>query len=321
MRGFIALTLIGVALIAVPAYAETPVSLDLRRDVFTAPATALALGGMPRLMSDNLAQELLMAPVTTSARSSASSLMLLPDLKQQPPSELTLSKKGGQVRLGFRSATENLGLGPLMINGRRADRRDTRMLATQVIRTTDGETVQRSPVGTLSYIRLNDHRHWHLADFMRYELRRARDFKRVRPGLKTGFCLGDRVNVDIFTRMPNEPDHAVYRSECGFHRPRILRVREGISVGNLDYYAANLEGQYMDITKLRAGRYWLVHRANPEHLILESDDTNNAASLLLSVERVPISRGRTRILVKTLRQCPDSARCTAPINQQGGSDG
>lgn len=235
--------------------------------------------------------------------------LLLPDLRQEIPTEITLSSVGGQTRLGFRSATDNVGAGPVIVEGRRRSRRAPFMTATQVIRLSDGSTLSRPRAGRLQFIRLHDHRHWHLADFMRYELRRARDFKMMRPGLKTGFCVGDRMNLDIFSLMPGEPDHAIYTSECGLHRPGLLNVHEGLSVGHADYYAANLEGQYMDITKLRSGRYWLVHRANPEHLLRESDLTNNAASLLLDIQHQFLANGHQRVSVTVLRACPDSARC------------
>jgi hypothetical protein len=240
--------------------------------------------------------------------------LLLPDLKQEAPTELELTAAKGphgdrRIRLGFRSATENIGLGPLEIAGHRPDRATPLMQATQLIRLSNGSTLEHAGAGSLRYIRLGDHQHWHLDDFMRYELRRASDNRSMRPSLKTGFCLGDRFNLDIFSRLPNEPPHAIFTSECGFHHPRQLNIREGISVGHADYYAATIEGQYMDFTTLPRGKYWLIHRADPENRLLESDESNNAASLLLGVQHIRTADGSRILRVTVLRTCPDSARC------------
>ena len=81
-------------------------------------------------------------------------------------------------------------------------------------------------------------------------------------------------------------------------------MREGISVGYGDDYAANLEGQYLRLSGLLAGRYLLVHRVNGDRRLLESSYANNAASLLL---RLRWRRGAPRMRI--LAVCPDAARC------------
>ena len=123
------------------------------------------------------------------------------------------------------------------------------------------------------------------------------------PDRKTGFCLGDRYGVTDPV-LAAKPPQAVYRSRCGLERPGLNGVREGISVGYGDDYSANLEGQYLRLSGLRAGRYLLVHRANADRRLLESSYGNNAASLLL---RLRWRRGAPRIRV--LAVCPDAARC------------
>jgi hypothetical protein len=235
-------------------------------------------------------------------------VLQLPDLRQELPAELMLTTADGHMRLGFRSATDNIGLGPLIIEGNRPNLRRNWMSATQIIDVDNGPRVRRDGDGSLSYVRLATHQHWHLADFMRYELRRESDHEFVRPGMKTGFCLGDRVNLDIFTRMPNEPEAAVYTGQCGLKNPALTTIREGISVGHADYYAPSLEGQWMDITTVPDGRYWLVHRADAANQIFELDESNNAASLLLDIQRVPVEGGK-QFQVRVLRACPTSAYC------------
>ena len=80
---------------------------------------------------------------------------------------------------------------------------------------------------------------------------------------------------------------------------------EGISVGFGDDYAPYLEGQYVDVTRLPAGRYVLVHVANPARVLRERTYANNAASVLVELRR---PRGRAPWIAIVLR-CPDSGRC------------
>lgn len=238
----------------------------------------------------------------------------LPDLVQEPPADLSLVGSGRSVRLGFRSATRNVGEGPLTVVGRRISGREV-MRASQELLTADGTTVRRGRAGRLRFVRSEDHRHWHYGDFMRYELRRMRSRRLVRPGLKTGFCLGDRYDFDPATRLPAEPETAVYVTNCGRDAPGLSRIREGISVGYADHYLPHLEGQFFDISDLRGGRYWLVHRADAGRRLLELDDTNNASSLLIRLRRRPARGGRERLRLHVLRTCAGSAYCAAPARR------
>ena len=92
------------------------------------------------------------------------------------------------------------------------------------------------------------------------------------------------------------PDHR-HRHLLGFDR-------YALSVGYGDDYPANLEGQYLRLTGLSAGRYVLVHRVNGARRLRELDHGNNAASLLLQL------RWRAdEPMVRILKRCPDSSRC------------
>lgn len=230
---------------------------------------------------------------------------LLPDLEQDSPSALAIRTVGsGRARrhqLVFASAVANVGAGALVIEGRRATRAQPRMRADQLILDADGSTRRRRRVGRMRYVVSSDHEHWHLLDFDRYELRSAGDFSLAAPDRKTGFCLGDRYAVGPESGEP------IFIGGCGLGRPGLLRVAEGISPGFGDDYRAALEGQYVDVTRVPAGRYVLVHHANPTRTLLESDYTNNAASILLELSW---PRGRREAPeITELAVCPDSARC------------
>jgi hypothetical protein len=242
---------------------------------------------LPRIWSAGAVALILLAAGPTSATGQSPPLRL-PDLEQERPASLRLRvERSGRTHLGFRSAVRNVGTGPLVIEGRRSTTRVPTMTALQRIRRADGSTLLRPSVGPLRYVRSGGHEHWHVIGFMRYELRRARDSRLVRPDRKTGFCLGDRYDVNPLARRPFEPATAVFRTNCGLLSPRLRRVVEGISVGYADDYHPHLEGQYIDITGLPAGRYWLVHRSDPERRLLESNRSNNVAMLLIELRRLP----------------------------------
>jgi Lysyl oxidase len=230
---------------------------------------------------------------------------LLPDLDQAAPSALSVVQVGDTYRLTFLSAVDNVGRGPLLVEGDRGSRAEETMSVRQLLRSSDGSERALHIAGVMRYVRSETHAHWHLLDFERYELRRASDGELVEPDRKTGFCLGDRYDAAKGRRLPNEPDRAVWTEECGRNQPELLRVSEGISPGYGDDYVPRLEGQWVDITSLRPGRYVLVHRANPERELRESDYRNNAASVLVELGR-PAGEIPT---IRVVARCPGSERC------------
>jgi lysyl oxidase len=231
---------------------------------------------------------------------------LLPDLDQEAPTGLIITSSHNRWNLGFNSAASNVGSGPLIITGHRPSHAQKTMTADQTIDLAAGPSDVVHGTGHLRYVKSVDHQHWHLLHFERYTLRRVGSKRPAVRDHKSGFCLGDRYAVPDPPVLPARVPEKVYRGACGLERPGLLGVKEGISVGWGDDYAANLEGQYLRLSHLRAGRYLLVHRVNADHTLLESSYANNAASLLL---RLRWRQGIPRIRI--LAVCPDSARCRA----------
>jgi hypothetical protein len=229
---------------------------------------------------------------------------LLPDLDQEMPTELEITRSGKQWRLGFRSAVRNIGNGPLIIDGRRPSRDQRAMTADQVLEHSGGPSTLVPDAARLQYVKSPDHKHWHLLGFERYELRRPGGGPVVARDRKTGFCLGDRYEVTT-RELPAKAPEPVYTSRCGLDRPGLLGIREGISVGYGDDYQANLEGQWLPLSGLRAGRYLLVHRVNAHGRLQELTYDNNASSLLV---RLRWHRGTPQMRV--LEVCPTTAECT-----------
>jgi hypothetical protein len=259
---------------------------------------------LPALVAAVLLAVVALAVSNSAASRAATATELLPDLEQEIPTELVITRaaRAPHWRLGFRSAVRNVGDGPLIISGRRPVPGAETMVADQVIERDGAPAAVAGGAGRLRYVRSPDHRHWHLLGFDRYELRRPGG-RAVVTDRKSGFCLGDRYQVtgrELAARAP-EP---VYRSRCGLDHPELMGIREGISVGYGDDYVANLEGQWLPLDHLRAGRYLLVHRANADGRLRERTRANNTASVLFKL------RWRHHAPQATiLRACPSAVRC------------
>ena len=233
---------------------------------------------------------------------------LLPNLRPAAPGALDgqtgPSPKGLAFYLGFASAAENVGAGPLVVLGRRPGAKQPQLGLRQEIGRSDG-TIRSVPLAAkLRYVTSPDHAHWHLLGFMRYELRSA-DGATVLHDRKTGFCLGDRYRID--GALPGRSQTPRFSDECGKGAPGLMRIREGISPGWGDDYEPNLEGQEFDITSLPAGRYVLVHRVNPRRELRESSYADNVSSMALE-----LSWPRGRKLppsIDVIERCLGSATC------------
>jgi hypothetical protein len=172
------------------------------------------------------------------------------------------------------------------------------------VRHAGGDTTTLGSVGILRYEAHAPHRHWHLDDFVRYELRTL-DGRVVVRDRKTGFCLVDRWGLarGLGGQRAGPPR---FVGDCAALRPDALRVEEGSSVGYTDRYPAFFHGQDLELSGLPAGRYLLVQVANPERRLRELDYRNNAASVLLRLTW-PGRAGPPRIAV--LRRCGATPTC------------
>jgi hypothetical protein len=221
---------------------------------------------------------------------------LLPDFDQRAPFRLVLVG----TKLGFASATDNVGDGPIWIRGSRA-RASGPMRATQLVRLTDGSVRGYGDAGRLRYTHSPTHTHWHLLDFQRYELRTP-DGALVVRDRKTGFCLADHYG--LAARRVQRFTGGRFYGNCAQGNPGALSVEQGTSIGFTDLYPAHFHGQNLELRGVPAGVYVLVHRANADERLEELDYTNNAASL-----RIRLTWRDGVAHVQTLRTCQSSDRC------------
>jgi hypothetical protein len=229
---------------------------------------------------------------------------LRPDFDQRTPSGLSIQSSNGRYLLGFTSASDNLGLGPLSIVASRPNSFVPNMRAAQRVRVFPRGARTYPGIGLLHFSVAFPHMHWHLMDFQRYELRRASDHALIVRDRKSGFCLADHwAHVRGF--VPGKPRKPVFESNCGQQEPDAVAVSEGTSVGYTDRYPAWFHGQSLDVTRVPAGVYVLVHRTNPELALRELRYENNAASV-----RLRLTRPNGIPSVRVLARCADSEWCS-----------
>jgi hypothetical protein len=233
---------------------------------------------------------------------------LLPDLDQRPPVAVSVRWGGAanhRMWLTFTSSVENVGYGPLIVEGQRKSRRVSTMLAEQVIRLRDGGLERVPGVGRLRYNVSPTHSHWHLLPFEQYELRTLGG-KRIVRDHKSGFCLTSDHRSPLPTLGPRGTQ-PVGRSDCAKNKPGTKGVLEGIAVGWGDIYIPAKEGQYVDISDLSAGAYDLVHRVNVGRLLRETSYANDSSSLRIRLTEPP---GPGQLPgVQVLRICETGTRC------------
>lgn len=94
----------------------------------------------------------------------------------------------------------------------------------------------------------------------------------VASGLKTSFLLEDSTIYNA--ALPGHP------STRGYYRQGTI---QGISVGWADVYNRNLPDQWIDVTNIPAGTYWLETAVDPDNNITESNETNNVTRIKVTI--------------------------------------
>lgn len=215
---------------------------------------------------------------------------LLPDLETAPLRELYLQRVGREVLLRMSHEIDNVGRGPFEIHpvGSRCGAGlpgVTYGAQEWIFRDSDGNRSfdrardaidGKQVIGCLVYHRL--HRHWHIANFVRYELFRYVDGRRtgsgpVRTSGKVSFCVVDTLPVNL--RLPGSPRQPYFQVADALAGDCKEHTTLGLSVGYGDIYRANLADQFIRVTGLRSGRYCLVERTDPLHFVPELSYANN----------------------------------------------
>lgn len=230
------------------------------------------------------------------------------------PSHLRLDRttEPGHVLLRAASAINDVGAGPLEIRARRDShgrwtvyqaiygarrrrpsgrrdgrrhahshgRRRVRLFETKaklIFKYVPGERYGQPPIGAFSYWKFK-----HAAGFQLWSVDSQRHAVRlIRTGPKVDYCLRDLIR-----RHPSRasPTTAVYPA-CN-QDPYLKRDVLGTSVGWADVYPYEYPQQWIDVTGLR-GVFAYVQIADPDGLLIESDDQNNISETYV---RLPSGR-------------------------------
>jgi hypothetical protein len=216
-------------------------------------------------------------PIVTSATADP----VLPDLRADPPENLTIDPSSGRLLIRFDGFVTNVGQGPLDIEG------DPVAGTMEQYVGAVGALTPDHPV-TVKYETNDSHNHWHLMQIMRYSLWNQSRTAEVAPGQKVGFCL-----VDTWTAPPPSPTPAdQYYSTtmprnygfCGWGRPTDLHdLQMGVSSGWRDRYYNGLAFQWVDASNVPPGVYSVAAQADPNGMIRESNETNPIAFMAKNV--------------------------------------
>lgn len=197
----------------------------------------------------------------------------LPDLRMARVRDLRLERTTtGRRLLRFTTRIVNVGVGPLVLQGRRSSTRATTMTVSQRIRTPGGWRL----VPTKAVMRYSGdgHDHWHTQRVATYELWSKSKPAAVRRGAKVGFCFFDTTAWKL--SLPGAPKKSIWlESTCG--RRLSLGANMGLSVGWADSYPWNLARQWIDVTGLPSGQYILRVTADLDHRYLEMNEANNCS--------------------------------------------
>jgi Lysyl oxidase len=201
---------------------------------------------------------------------------LLPDLRVRRTDIVEVERDGERRELRFSTEVANVGRGPLELVparedcDRNSDLGDDRTAYQSITGRHGGERHVRA--GCVVHHRA--HGHWHFEGFARYTLLHADDGRPAATSRKVSFCLIDSARTPA---VPGSLAGEDTYSSCG------ADATQGISVGWYDRYGAGLPGQSIDLSGVAPGRYRLVIHADYEDRLVERDEGNNRAALLVDL--------------------------------------
>jgi hypothetical protein len=241
---------------------------------------------------------------------------LLPDLVAEPVGQAdttaTTDTVNGQTRLllRFTSYVRNIGAGPLEVtgvnpvNGRISGAGIKQVLThnhdTDLDTFLDKTEVALPAAAELKYETTDLHNHWHFQRAARYSLWNDAKTAEIDASTKVGFCFLDIGHGDPnYNPALDDPIHFQYSgtvapktfgsstNNCLAHLPSFpdpnddvvpqrTKVDMGISTGWRDVYEKTLPFQYVDVSNLQPGHYWVRSQVDPDNLLRESNETNPA---------------------------------------------
>jgi len=134
-------------------------------------------------------------------------------------------------------------------------------------------------------------------------------------GAKVGFCLltfsgtfTTESGVSSST-LPGYNQDTSVPSSCGYN--------QGIRVGHYDQYSSGLEGQWLDVTGVPNGNYFLEISLDAQNAMLESNDANNAKTFPVTLSFGTSSGGTTPDVYDSNGQHNDTPATAADLHDLG----
>jgi hypothetical protein len=209
-----------------------------------------------------------------------------PDLRMAPIRDVRIQvTASGRRLLRFTTILLNTGHGPFELRAYRTSA--SRMRVSQRIYNSAGGW-RTLATGAVARYAGDGHDHWHVQRVATYDLLTP-DRKFLRRAAKIGFCFFDTTLV--YSGLPRSPSSPHYREwTCGTRSSQSARM--GISVGWGDNYPWNFAYQWIDISRLRAGTYYVRAVVDFQNYYRERSEINNCAYIRLTIP----SRGQPRIV-------------------------
>ena len=236
-----------------------------------APLALLLVSALPAAAS---------AAVENPCETAEARLLLCPNLRIAPPSEIYAQKVDGHVLLRATSDVQSRGKGPMELRGRRDGPRSMR--TNQRIYKKGGGHITVPSEAKLRFAYVGTYfggSYWKVHELANFELRRVGPDGEVGEVLRTSpklnYCLRD-----------------LYRTRAGRHSPpgRVYpgcnqnpfrdRVKLGTSVGWSDIYPAAYHQQWIDVTGLR-GCFAYRMIVDPKENLFESNEDDNTSQRLV----------------------------------------
>lgn len=189
----------------------------------------------------------------------------------------------GRSLLRFSTAIANAGEAPVELRGGPITE-DGRQTVYQRLYTRDdqGEFVAVEDRTAGEFIYHPQHNHLHFEGYAEYRLLQnvdgevgglaQRDDGTTVLGEKVGFCL-----INITTYDSSIPGYS--QSPTGYG----CGLRQGISVGRADVYWSGLDSQWIDVTGVPDGEYFIEVTLDADNAIMESDETNNTIQVPVTI--------------------------------------
>lgn len=214
----------------------------------------------------------------------------LPDLAVVPPFDIRLeTSSAGRRLLRFSTVVVNIGDGPFQLYGYDstdglASRGDTLHVRQQILQS-DGTFRERNTTATMKWA-ADGHNHWHILDVQWFKLQNLHGTTLLRTA-KTGFCFLDSYPYGSAKPSRYNSANFVCQSSLNGTVPMGMSVRWG------DIYRSTIAFQWIDITGLPSGDYFIKIIVDPPWetggRFQESNESNNRGWTRIHLTRTSVT--------------------------------